>query len=129
MTRPGIFGWSYPPGVTGREPEITGEWGPCECCGCDPADCLCPECPVCGEQGNPACYLVQGGEKNHNLEYNTEQLIGQCKMRIADMKENLRYEELALIQLTELFEQEKASAEQGQGGVGASGSEDGTSER
>jgi len=72
---------------------------------------------------------VQGGEKNHNLEYNTEQLIGQCKMRIADMKENLRYEELALIQLTELFEQEKASAEQGQGGVGASGSEDGTSER
>ena len=26
------FGWNYPPGVTGNEPEITGEW-PCQECG------------------------------------------------------------------------------------------------
>jgi len=26
------FGWNYPPGVTGNEPQITGEW-PCEECG------------------------------------------------------------------------------------------------
>ena len=26
------FGWDYPPGVTGREPQITGEW-PCTNCG------------------------------------------------------------------------------------------------
>lgn len=25
------FGWSYPPGVTGNEPQITGEW-PCRVC-------------------------------------------------------------------------------------------------
>ena len=25
------FGWDYPPGVTGNEPQITGEW-PCEEC-------------------------------------------------------------------------------------------------
>jgi hypothetical protein len=27
------FGWDYPPGVTGREPQITGELGDCERCG------------------------------------------------------------------------------------------------
>ncbi len=26
------FGWNYPPGVTGFEPELTGEW-PCGECG------------------------------------------------------------------------------------------------
>ncbi len=26
------FGWNYPPGVTGNEPELTGEW-PCGFCG------------------------------------------------------------------------------------------------
>lgn len=26
------FGWSYPPGVTGNEPELTGEW---DCARCD----------------------------------------------------------------------------------------------
>jgi len=26
------FGWNYPPGVTGFEPQITGEW-PCGECG------------------------------------------------------------------------------------------------
>lgn len=25
------FGWDYPPGVTGREPQITGYSPPCEC--------------------------------------------------------------------------------------------------
>jgi len=28
------FGWYYPPGVTGNEPQISGEW-PCEVCGGD----------------------------------------------------------------------------------------------
>lgn len=32
----GVFGWEYPPGVTGREPQIAG-W---------------PECPHCGEEFN-----------------------------------------------------------------------------
>jgi hypothetical protein len=58
------FGWNYPPGVTGNEPEITGEW-PCPKCqgeGGDRAErVVCwfcrglgiapeeePDCPECG---------------------------------------------------------------------------------
>ena len=43
------FGWDYPPGVTGNEPEISGEW-PCAGCGFsfDPdelnEDDLCSTC-------------------------------------------------------------------------------------
>ena len=32
----------------------------CEVCGGDPTDCDCPECPVCGEAGNPACEINRG---------------------------------------------------------------------
>lgn len=48
-----VFGWDYPPGVTGNEPEITGEW-PCDCGdGCErvPTDC-------CDDQY--ACETVSG---------------------------------------------------------------------
>lgn len=31
LMRGSDFGWDYPPGVTGNEPQITGEW-PCEEC-------------------------------------------------------------------------------------------------
>ena len=51
-----IFGWSYPPGVTGNEPEIVGYDGPCAVCGRGDDDCICPECPVCGSYGDPLCY-------------------------------------------------------------------------
>jgi hypothetical protein len=54
----GLFGWNLPPGVTylpGEQPE-----GPCEVCGQFNDKCLCPECPVCGEFGNPACYVDHG---------------------------------------------------------------------
>lgn len=45
--RPVDFGWDYPPGVTGNEPEITGEenddyddtLGPCGCVDYHYADC------------------------------------------------------------------------------------------
>lgn len=50
----GIFGWSYPPGcnsVPGDEPE-----GPCEVCGQDIDNCICPVCPMCGVYGDPHCY-------------------------------------------------------------------------
>lgn len=60
------FGWNYPPGVTGSEPEITGEW-PCPKCGGEGGDredrtkCwFCggsgiapeeaPDCPDCGTE-------------------------------------------------------------------------------
>lgn len=54
----GIFGWSYPPGAANdpNAPYNQTE-GPCEVCGQDIyGDCVCPECPVCGATGDPACY-------------------------------------------------------------------------
>lgn len=48
-------GWNMPPGcysVPGDEPCF------CEMCGrsVDNDECICPECPKCGEIGNPDCY-------------------------------------------------------------------------
>jgi hypothetical protein len=36
--------------------EAFGHEEPCEVCGKMPDDCICPECPDCGEYGNPHCY-------------------------------------------------------------------------
>jgi hypothetical protein len=44
------FGWDYPPGVTGNEPQISGEW-PCEC----DRD---PHCKMCEGKG-----YIDYGEK------------------------------------------------------------------
>jgi hypothetical protein len=73
--------------------EQFGDEDPCECCGHDTTDCICPECPVCGEQGNPACYALGLNPKDHGLKFNKEQLIGQAKMRIASLQEEIQYEE------------------------------------
>jgi len=83
------FGWDLPLGVTQRhiDEAFGGDDHPCECCGHDPADCICPECPTCHEQGNPVCYDKDKGGIRHSsvepMKYNREQLIGQAKMRIA----------------------------------------------
>jgi hypothetical protein len=69
-----VFGWSYPPGVTGNEPGINGYDGPCDVCGHSVDDCICPECPECGEYGNPSCY------ENHGLVRTTEQIEGRSRM-------------------------------------------------
>lgn len=53
----GKFGWSYPPGCSGTPFD---EDYPCEVCGREVGQCVCPECPVCGEQGNPDCYEQHG---------------------------------------------------------------------
>lgn len=62
----GLFGWSLPPGCSnlpGEEPTP-----PCELCGGDPeregeGGCICPECPYCGECGDPHCYSDRCGLK------------------------------------------------------------------
>ena len=70
-----MTGWNMPPGCNVRD--IPGnEDHPCDCCGRDPADCICPECPECEDYGNVECY------KKGHLEYNRDQLIGQATMRI-----------------------------------------------
>ena len=43
------FGWGYPPGVSGNEPELTGEW-PCYECGGSGGERDDP-CPCCSATG------------------------------------------------------------------------------
>lgn len=40
---------NYPPGVSGNEPQITGEW-PCDCSNSDDSG-YDPRCPLCGGRG------------------------------------------------------------------------------
>ena len=47
------LGWNYPPGVTGNEPQITGEW-PCDYCdsrGYDEDEDGKHSCELCGGTG------------------------------------------------------------------------------
>lgn len=92
----GKFGWSYPPGCNGTP------WDqdyPCEVCGQGTDDCICPECPTCGEVGNPNCYKevdlgICGGL--HNAGLTTEQQVGRLKLDISIEKDHLRDMEEAL---------------------------------
>ena len=89
----GIFGWSYPPGVS-RLPwddlNLT-----CEICLGNPDDnsCLCPECEICGAQGDPACY-GKGHRTNHGLQVSKKHLpvIGE-RRRV--FEEDQRQQKLA----------------------------------
>src|SRR5262245_13454272 len=105
----GKFGWSLPPGVTHRMiEEQFGDEGPYMCCGRDPAECICPECPVCHETGNPGCYKPPNttvDEGGCGLKYHREQLIGQAKMRIAALREQIQDEEMALAYLQTPYEE------------------------
>lgn len=74
---------NLPPGVTDRMIEEQCRGGPCECCGHDCDDCICPECPKCGEVGNPNCY------KKHGLKKNVAQLMGISKMRVAALEDQI----------------------------------------
>jgi hypothetical protein len=86
-----IFGWDLPPGVTSRMiDEAYGEEQPCQCCGSDPADCICPECPVCGAQGNSLCYT------EHGQIFNKVQRMGQSRMNIGQLKARIIDEEMYL---------------------------------
>jgi hypothetical protein len=88
-----IFGWSYPPGAANdpNAPYNQDDDGPCAvCCKCV-TDCICPECPVCSETGNPKCYLEE-----HGLKLTREQAISraECSARIA--KQNWQEAEMAV---------------------------------
>lgn len=50
----------------------------CECCGNECSDCICPECPKCGEAGNPECYPA------HGLEYTEEQIQSRIRNEPSD---------------------------------------------
>lgn len=54
----------------------------CEVCGKCAEDCICPECPVCGEQGNPACYDAHGLERTEaqveSLQNHLDDVEAEC---------------------------------------------------
>ena len=53
-----IFGWDLPPGVSMRD--IDPPESPCAVCGEFADNCICPDCPRCGCQGDPSCYERHG---------------------------------------------------------------------
>lgn len=57
--------------------------GPCIICGKSVDDCICPECPTCGGQGDPKCYR----EKGHPLRLTMPQVVAHQEYKIAIMKE------------------------------------------
>lgn len=46
----------------------------CEVCGNPSDDCVCPECPVCGEWGNESCYHDAPSPNGHNQIRTREQI-------------------------------------------------------
>jgi hypothetical protein len=76
--------------------EAAGVDKPCAVCAMDVADCVCPECPVCGEQGNPSCYAIRGrkkADKRHGLKLNKDQSLARQRAVIFAAKQRLSEEE------------------------------------
>lgn len=86
------FGWSLPPGVSKLPYD---ESCPCVTCGHTDDDCICPECPICHEYGNPYCY-----EQKH-LHYNKQQLLGQAELRVESHRMAMADEGLYIEWLTQ----------------------------
>jgi hypothetical protein len=82
--------------------EAYGGDEPCECCA-NPVDgCICNECPICRNRGDPRCY--EGGHEvvdgpNVKLEYNKRQLRNQIIAKIEDLKQQIANNEAYLAQL------------------------------
>ena len=90
-----MFGWSYPPGAA-NDPYApwNQEDGPCAVCAKGVEDCICPECPACGETGNPSCYT--GGHGALKIALTREQVISRQEARILQLRSNLQDEEMCL---------------------------------
>ena len=110
---------NLPPGVTAGMIEEQSADRPCDVCGYMPDGCVCPECPVCGEQGNPQCYkelsrpFPEGHQGikpagSHGLELSITQLIGRSKSRIAYLEDQIADEGMYL----DWLEEQKLEEEQ-----------------
>lgn len=75
----GLFGWSYPPGCSGPPEEESF----CQVCGKEVDDCICPECPVCGETGAENCYIEHALVKN-NQQIESKRLAEEFWKKSAD---------------------------------------------
>lgn len=87
-------GFNMPPGCF-RTP--ADEPSNCIICFCPDDSCICPECPTCGEFGNPTCYeepvgiysnhrgkarkkLIAENAKRHSLRLTKEQVMARWRI-------------------------------------------------
>lgn len=99
----GIFGWSYPPGCSGPPDDYEG---PCDVCGNLVDNCVCPECPVCGDYGNPDCY------EKHGLIPSLEQIEGR---RLRDeIERNEAEADAAMVKAEMEYWEEEARKQKGE---------------
>ena len=66
-----LFGWDLPPGVSMRD--IDPPESPCAVCGLFSDKCICPDCSVCGCQGDPSCY------EKHGMARSEEQIMSLAR--------------------------------------------------
>ena len=92
-----IFGWSYPPGVTSAMIDDQCQDVPCDICGGYPDySCVCPECPVCHQIGDPFCYDDTFKPSNmqphpsHGLRLTAAQRLSKAKYDLEDLKEQIQ---------------------------------------
>lgn len=55
-----MTGWNLPPGCNVSDLPGNGPEPPCEVCGKELEDCICPSCPQCHSVGEPKCYEQHG---------------------------------------------------------------------
>jgi hypothetical protein len=58
--------------------------GWCEVCGKDESICICPQCPVCEEYGNPKCYT------DHGMTLTTEQITSKTEVEKSQKEQEER---------------------------------------
>jgi len=85
------FGWSLPPGVSTRD--LPGnEDETCAVCFKQPDDCVCDECKVCFEFGNPRCHKEHGMKLNKaQLVARHEYLLHRAEAKVKETKTELEY--------------------------------------
>ena len=121
MSYRSVFGWSLPPGAAGHPlaPWNT-EDGPCEVCGLPVDDCICPECPVCRETGNPRCYATSSAEEGrHSLTLSPAQVAARQRTRVALIRESLQEEERVMKALDQAAERREHVSDEYLGDVGS----------
>lgn len=85
-----MSGFNLPPGCSTRMIEDQFADRPCEICHRFPDQCICPECPTCGVQGDPKCLLEHGiaaaqAERIKALEEGLEAIERNADRRYKDL--------------------------------------------
>src|SRR5262249_15122544 len=97
------LGFSLPPGAA-QDPNApwNQEEAPCAVCCQDVESCVCHECPVCSEQGNPRCYATsEVGKNGHGLVLSPKQIASRQQVRVAILKERLEEQLMVAMALDE----------------------------